>query len=125
MGTLAKALEGIKLPKEADALVAEADRLLEQRPKEASYIQELESQIKRLRDEKGIPGAIGNLVWNDKRGIYESPDGKGKYCPACISKNKRAPLKVEQFGWRCMAAGCGKYFEDPDNPEEPPIITMA
>lgn len=120
MGQLSEALKGISIPSEAQTLVAEADRLLAEGFKQAQYIDYLESEIKRLKSEKGISGARDNLAFNTKTGTYvESPSGV-HYCPKCLNKDKRHPLKDESYGWRCSV--CDAYFPNPD--AEPPTMQV-
>lgn len=99
-------------------------------PKDASYIQDLErevaklrseieqkdTEIKRLKREKGISSASEGLSFNDKTGTHTDANGK-HFCTKCLAKEKRNQLKVEPHGWRCMV--CDEYYEDPDNPEGP------
>lgn len=119
MGQLAEALKGIALPEETKALVAQADRLLAEWPKQAEYVQYLEAEIKRLQKEKGISGARDNLAFNQKTGTYIEIHSGIHHCPKCLSGEKRIPLKSEDYGWRCMV--CGSYYDNPDRP--PPFFS--
>src|SRR5258708_36110624 len=113
MGQLSEALRGISIPKEAEALVCQADELLDTQFKQTQYIGHLEAEIKRLREEKGISGVNDGLTFNAKTGTYTDSAG-AHYCSPCLAKDKRQPLKIESHGWRCMI--CRAYFSNPDNP---------
>ncbi len=100
-------------------------------PKDASYIEDLETQIaklraeidnkdveiKRLKKEKGLSSAREGLTFNDRTGIWTDKEGK-HFCPTCLNDEKRNPLKTEERGWRCTAAG--HYFGNPDAPR--PVV---
>ena len=116
MGALLEALKGVTIPIEAKALVAEADRLLTERPEQTKYLQYLESELECIRKEKGIPGAIGNLVFDDRTGTYKDPERPIRYCTKCLSNEKRSPLKDGDHGWQCMVCNAG--YSDPARPYE-------
>ena len=117
MGQLSEALKGIPLSEQTRSLVAEADELLAKRFDQAKYVEHLEAEIKRLREEKGISGARDGLTFNNRTGTYTDSAG-AHFCTPCLSKEKREPLKVERSGWRCMV--CREYFSNPDSP--PPVV---
>ena len=113
MGQLKEVLKGVSLSEGAGAIVAEADRLLTEWPKTAAYMQYCESELKRLKSEKGISDAQDGLTFNETTGTYTAHDGL-HYCTRCLSDDKRSPLKNGQFGWHCMV--CKANFHDPARP---------
>lgn len=118
MGQLLEVLKGISLPSGADAVVAEADRLLTERPKEAEYLQYLESEVQRLRSKSGESNAGANLTFDATTGTYAGKDNL-RYCSRCLTKDdKRSPLQKDSYGWKCPV--CGKSYRDPSQP--PPRV---
>jgi hypothetical protein len=114
MGALSEALKGIELPEETKALVAQADALLDRQYEQASYIEHLQSEIKRLQKEKGISGIRDGLTFNGlKGGIWTDEKGQ-HYCPKCLDDNKRNPLWEDKYHFRCNV--CGNAYSDPDKP---------
>ena len=114
MGRLGDALKGVTLSKETQQLVAKADNLLDREVEQASYIQHMEAEIERLREEKGISGTSDGLSFNTATGTNVDSAGV-HYCTKCLlSNDKRSPLKNEAHGWKCMV--CGKFFRDPARP---------
>ena len=98
---------------------------------DAAYVQDLEAKVeafqaevdkfraesKQLRAEisrlQGIPAVRDGLTFDRRSGIYRDESGQ-EYCPTCLDKEKRNPMKGEDHGWRCTAGG--HYFDNPDRP---------
>ncbi len=118
MGQLSKALEGIDLPEETKALVAKADDLLSAGYTQASYMEYLEAEIKRLKKESGISGESNGLTFNQRTGTHTDSNSDIHYCTKCLSDNKRSPLRRGDYGWSCLV--CTTYYQNPDRP--PPVI---
>lgn len=118
MGQLTEVLKGVTLPEEAKALVAEADRLLSKRAEQASYVEHLETEIKRLRAELGISSESDGLTFNQQTGTHIDSNTGIHYCTKCLSENKRSPLKSGDYGWDCVV--CGRFYPNPDRP--PPVV---
>jgi hypothetical protein len=117
MGQLLEAFKGISLPDGVDALVTRADALLAKEPEQATYIEYLETEIKRLRVKSGEPEASANLIFNATTGTHVDRAGV-HFCTRCLSENKRSPLKNEAHGWTCMVCRC--FFSDPARPRPKP-----
>ena len=103
-------------------------------PKDAAYIESLETEIaklraqlqerdaeiKRLKKEKGVSSAREGLTFNPKTGTYvEGPSGL-HYCTKCLAKDQRNPLADQDWGWRCHI--CDHFYPNPD--AEPPSMTV-
>lgn len=82
-------------------------------------IKVLQEKVKQLQSEKGISSARDGLTFNSHTGLWSDQSGQ-LYCPKCLDKDKRNPLKNETYGWRCTAGG--HYHSNPDrNPNlDPP-----
>ena len=118
MGQLLEALKGITFPQAANAVVAEADRLITEWPETAAYIEYLETEVQRLRVKSGEPSAGAGLTFHEATGTHTGSEGQ-RYCTRCLIKDdKRAPLKSDNYGWTCAA--CGKFYPDPSRP--PPVV---
>ena len=114
MGRLAELLRGIEIPEEAHALVAEAETAIADRFKDASYIEELESQVKDLRTKLGLPDSSQGLKFDAATGAHIDPASGLHYCTKCFVADKRSPMKDDPHGWRCMV--CSKFYSDPRRP---------
>ena len=111
MGQLLEVLKGITLPQAADAVVAEADRLITKWPESAAYIEYLETEVRRLRVKSGEPSAGAGLAFDAPTGTHIGPQGQ-RYCARCLVKDdKRSPLQDDKYGWDCPV--CGKSYVDP------------
>lgn len=74
--------------------------------------QQFRVEIERLKKEKGLSSAREGLTFNQRTGIYD--DDGSHFCPKCLDKEKRNPLRTEEHGWRCTV--CDSYYADPDAP---------
>jgi hypothetical protein len=72
------------------------------------------------------------LIWSRLRlefdkdiGIYKDRRKGHLYCPSCYSNGKKSPLKEQENGWACVAAGC-KFFAKRPGYEEymPEVVTV-
>jgi hypothetical protein len=79
-----------------------------------AQVKSLQEQIKQLQREKGISSAREGLTFNGHSGLWADQAGQ-LYCPKCLNSDKRNPLKTEQWGWRCTAAG--HFFGNDRRPE--------
>lgn len=77
----------------------------------------LKAQIAELKKQRGISSAREGLTFNDRTGIWTDKEGNN-FCPTCLNNEKQNPLKTEERGWRCTAAG--HYFENPNAPR--PVV---
>jgi len=104
-------------------------------PKDASYIDDLETEIaklraeinnkdieiKRLKKEKGLSSTREGLTFSTHTGLWADQAGL-LYCSTCLGQDKRNPMKSElPWGWRCSAEP-KHYFSNPDN--RPPVVNM-
>jgi rubredoxin len=80
---------------------------------------QLEDEVKRLKKEKGLSSARDGLTFNKRTGIWTDAS-QTDYCPKCLDKDKRNPLRIEDDGWRCTA--CDEYYYNPDAPPPPGFI---
>jgi hypothetical protein len=80
----------------------------------------LQAQIAQLKKQRGIASAREGLSFSQRTGIWAEPSGLC-YCPKCLDKDKRNPLRVEApYGWRCGV--CDSYYDNPDSPPPAPIV---
>ena len=105
-------------------------------PKDASYIEGLETEvaklraeidnkdveIKRLKKEKGLSSARDGLTFNQRNGIWYEQSGQG-YCPKCLDQEKRNPLMTDKYSFRCTV--CGHAYNNPDAPPPQVIRTRG
>ena len=83
--------------------------------KRDAEIERLKREIAELKKQKGISSVYEGLSFQDRQGIYTDEKGQG-FCPTCLDREKRRPLKSElPWGWRC-SADHNHYFSNPDSP---------
>jgi hypothetical protein len=103
-------------------------------PKDAGYIEHLETEIKKLRaqiqerdaeikglrKEKGLSSAREGLTFQPRTGLYLEASSGIHYCPKCLAKEKRHPLTDEEWGWRCHV--CDAFYSNPDKAPPDPVL---
>ena len=65
-----------------------------------------------------------SLKFDAKLGIYHDRKTGLYYCPSCLSKKIRSPLKQGKHGWFCVVKDCRTSFANPDAvpPAAPQLI---
>lgn len=98
----------MRTPEEQAAYIAHLESEI---AKFQTKIGELEIEITRLKKEKGLTRE--DLSFNDHTGLYSDASGR-LYCPTCVGDDKRNPLMVDKYVWRCTVGG--HSFPNPDAP---------
>jgi hypothetical protein len=76
-----------------------------------------------LKDYKNKLSEIENnplkdYQFDERRGIY-TDEMKNYYCPSCLRKNIKLPMKVQDNGWICLNDEHGEFYPNPDYKSPP------
>ncbi len=132
MGKIESLIAGVALPvkkqREAANLAAEFAELesevkilnLENQNLRAE-VNPLKREVAQLKEKIIQLDTPDKLVFDQRTGTYADKSGV-RYCIKCEFKGKRAPIRNEEHGWRCMV--CDNYYSDPLRPEPNPNVSM-